>query len=102
MTSLVVLTKAAYRVRQYKDSDSDDWQNTNAIKTLGARFTTGDLDRLWDRLAALDDELRTETEQSASLFQGEPTMMYHFYEMPANFGVEDFTASWDAGHQSDP
>ena len=59
MTSLVVLTKIAYKLRKYKDSDSDDWQNSNAIKILGARFTADELDRLWDGLAVLDDELRT-------------------------------------------
>jgi hypothetical protein len=95
MTSLIVLTKIAHKLRQYKDSDSDDWQNTNAIKILGARFTAVELDRLWERLAALDDELRADTEQSETLFQGEPMMMYHFYEMPASFAVEDFIASWD-------
>ena len=95
MTSLVVLTKIACKLRKYKDSDSDDWQNTNAIKILGARLTAVELDRLWDRFAELDDELTADTEQSESLFQGEPAMMYYYYEMPANFGVEDFIAGWD-------
>ncbi len=99
MTSLAVLTKIAYKLRKYKDSDSDDWQNTNAIKILGARFTAEELDRLWDRLATLDDELTTDDEQSETLFQNGP-MMYHFYEMPANFGVEDFIASWDGSAAS--
>ena len=99
LTSLVVLTKIAYRLRKYKDSDSDDWQNTNAIKTLGARFTADELDRLWDRLATLDDELRTDTEQSESLFQNGP-MMYQFYEMPVNFELDDFISSWDGADAS--
>ncbi len=27
-------------------------------------------------------------------------MMYHFYEMPANYGIEDFIASWDGAAAS--
>ena len=94
MTSLIVLAKIAYTIRKYKDSDSDDWQLTEAVKELGARFTADELDQLWDRFETLDDVLKADTEQYESLFQN-AAMMYHFYEMPANFGVDDFIASWD-------
>ena len=94
MTSLIVLSKIAYTIRKYKDSDSDDWQNTNAVKELGSRFTVHELNQLWDRFGTLDKELKADTEQYESLFQN-PAMMYHFYEMPANFEVEDFIKSWD-------
>ena len=94
MTSVIVLSKIAYGIRKYKDSDSDDWQYTRAVKDLGARFTAVELDRLWDRFETLDDALKADTEQYESLFQN-AAMMYHFYEMPANFDVPDFIASWD-------
>ena len=93
MTSLIVLSKIASAIHKYKDSDSDDWQNTDAVKDLGARFTADELDQLWDRLGPLDDELKADTEQYESLFQN-AAMMYHFYDMPANFGMEEFIASW--------
>ena len=94
MTSLIVLSKVAYKLRKYKDSDSDDWQYTGEVKTLGARFTADELDLLWDRFGALEDALTADTEQYESLFQNQ-AMKYHFYEMPASFGVADFIASWD-------
>ena len=94
MTSLIVLSKIAAAIRKYKDSDSDDWQNSDAVKDLGARFTADELDRLWDRFAALEDLLTADTEQYESLFQNQ-AMIYYFYEMPANFDVEDFIASWN-------
>jgi hypothetical protein len=93
MTSLIVLSKIAYTIRKYKDSDSDDWQYVNAIKQLGARFSADELDQLWDRFKTLDEALKADTEQYESLFQN-AAMMYHFYEMPADFGVEDFINSW--------
>ena len=94
MTSLIVLSKIAYTIRKYKDSDSDDWQRTDAVMELAARFAANELDQLWDRFGTLDDVLKADTEQYESLFQN-AAMMYHFYEMPENFGVEDFIKSWD-------
>lgn len=93
MTSVIVLSKIAYAIHKYEDSGSDDWQHTNAVKDLGARFTADELDQLWDRFTPLDDVLKADEEQYESLFQN-AAMMYHFYEMPANFEVEDFIASW--------
>jgi hypothetical protein len=95
MTSLIVLSKIAAMVRKYKDSDSDDWQYTRAVKDLGARFTAADLDQLWDRFGTLEEELTADTEQYESLFQN-AAMKYHFYEMPENFSVEDFITSWES------
>ena len=59
MTSLILLSKIAYKLRKYKDSDSDDWEYTGEVRTLGARFTADELDRLWDRFGALDNVLKT-------------------------------------------
>ncbi len=95
MTSLIVLSKIAAMVRKYKDSDSDDWQVTKAVKDLGARLTAAELDQLWDRFGALEEELTADTEQYESLFQNQ-AMKYYFYEMPENFSVEDFITSWES------
>ena len=53
----------------------------------------GALEQLWERFSVLDSELQTDTEQYESLFQSGP-MKYYFYDMPANFDVDDFIASW--------
>ena len=95
MTSLIVLSKIAAMIRKYKDSDSDDWQYTQAVKDLGARFTAAELDQLWDRFGALEEELTADTEQYESLFQNQ-AMKYYFYEMPEKFDVEDFITGWES------
>ena len=101
MTSLIVMSKIAAMIRKYKDSDSDDWQYTQAVKDLGARFAAAELDQLWDRFGALEEELTADTEQYESLFQNQ-AMKYYFYEMPENFDVEDFITSWESARPAVP
>ena len=48
-TSLIALSKIAYKIRKYKGSDSDDSRNTKAVQDLAGRFTAEELDQLWDR-----------------------------------------------------
>ena len=93
MTSLIVLSKIANTIRKYKDSDSDDHQNTDEVQALAERFSADELDQLWQQFGTLDSKLKADTEQYESLFQN-AAMMYHFYEMPADFGIADFIASW--------
>ena len=52
-----------------------------------------ELEQLWKRFGSLDEQLKADTEQHESLFQGGP-MIYRFLEMPTNFGITDFIASW--------
>jgi hypothetical protein len=92
MTSVIVLSKIAYQIRKYKDSDDDD-HNTDAVQTLAARFSAEELDRLQERFAALEVELTADEEQYESLFQNRE-MKYYFYEMPKNFGIHELIASW--------
>ncbi len=93
MTSLIVLSRIAYQIRKYKDSDDDDYHNTDTVQALGAHFSAEELDRLQERFAALEDKLTADTEQYESLFQN-AAMKYYFYEMPKNFGIHDLIASW--------
>ena len=93
MTSLIVLAKIAAMIGRYKDSESDDHRNHRATQSLAERFTRDELDQLRDRFGTLDEKLKADTEQYESLFKSGP-ILYRFYEMPANFDVADFVASW--------
>ena len=93
MTTLVVLSKVAYVIRKYKDSDAEDYANGPCIQGMADRFTGEELERLWDRFSVLDSKLQADAEHYESLFQSGP-MKYFFCDMPANFGVDDFIASW--------
>ena len=93
MTSLVVLSKIAYLIRKYKNSNAEDYTNGLCIQGIANRFTGGELEQLWRRFETLDSKLQSDTEQYEPLFQSAP-MRYFFYDMPANFGINDFIASW--------
>ena len=56
-------------------------------------FTSTELEQLWERFGALDSRLQADEEHYESLFQSGP-MKYFFNDMPADFGVDDFIASW--------
>ncbi len=94
MTTLIVLARIAAMIRRYKDSESDDHRNHSATQSLAERFTRDELDQLRDRFKTLDEKLKADTEQYESLFKSGPTL-YRFYEMPENFDLADFVASWD-------
>ncbi len=94
MTTLVVLSKIAYLIRKYKDSNAEDYANGPCIGGMANRFTADELEQLWRRFAVLDGKLQSDTEQYEPLFQSGP-MRYFFYEMPADLGINDFIASWD-------
>ena len=93
LTTLVVLSKIAYTIRQYKDSDSEESSDSPCFQRMADRFTRDELEQLWQRFALLDHKLQSDTEQYESLFQSGP-MKYFFYDMPQDFGVDDFIASW--------
>lgn len=93
MTSVIVLEKMAQTIRRYHGTNSNDWQNTDTVKEMAARFSKEELDLLWGRFGRLEQELTTKEEQYEPLFQN-AAMKYHFYEMPQHFDFEDFIASW--------
>ena len=94
MTTLVVLSKIAYMIRQYKDSDPEESSDSPCFQRMADRFTRDELEQLWQRFALLDRKLQSDTEQYEPLFQSGP-MTYFFYDMPQDFGVDDFIASWN-------
>ena len=94
MTTLVVLSKIAYVIRDYKNSDAEESTNAPCFQRMANRFTVNELDQLWQRFAVLDSKLQSDTKQYEPLFQSGP-MKYFFYDMPQDFGVDDFIASWN-------
>lgn len=79
---LIHLCKRAQRIQSGNDAE------------FGPRFTDEEISTLWMRFRFLDEALQDE----------EPTMMpgfllreptrYRSYDLPENFGVEEFTSSW--------
>ena len=57
------------------------------------RFTLAESDILWERFESLDAALQKDEEQFSPGFQSEP-MRYNFNEMPNDFHLDDFIASW--------
>ena len=94
MTTLVVLSKIAYMIRKYKDPDAEESANGPCIQRMADRFTLDELEQLWERFTVLDRKLQSDTEQYEPLFQSGP-MKYFFYDMPQDFGLDDFISSWN-------
>ncbi len=57
------------------------------------RFSQTEAETLWERFKMLNTRLQAGEEHFFPGFQSGP-MRYYFNEMPADFGVEDFIASW--------
>lgn len=57
------------------------------------RFTLDESDALWTRFEGLDAALQKGEEQFSPGFQSEP-MYYNFNEMPDDFNLDQFIASW--------
>ena len=94
MTTLVVLSKIAYLIREYKNSDAEESADSPCFQRMADRFTPDELEQLWGRFGVLDRKLQSDTEQYEPLFQSGP-MKYLFFEMPEDFGVDDFITSWN-------
>lgn len=93
MTTLVVLSKIAYLIRKHKNGHVEDRGNGPCILAMADRFTTAELEQLWQRFEILDGKLKADTEQYESLFQSN-AMQYFFCDMPTAFDVDDFIDSW--------
>ena len=90
--ALVLLSKMVLRLPQLAQTDDPGF---DLRKDIADAFTTGDIQAITSRFAALDAALHTTTEQFVPGFQNGPSL-YAFNEMPQGFGVDDFIASWDA------
>ena len=102
----VFLCKAAIHIRCTKHPDladvPEDLRNRgrrphptslNWGSEFADRFTLAESDALWERFDRLDAALQKEEEQFSPGFQSEP-MHYNFNEMPNDFHLDDFIASW--------
>lgn len=88
---VILLSKLAYKIRFKPAGYGGDWSQD---EDLAPRFSASELDILWQRFAILDKKLQSDTEQYTPGFQS-GRMKYFFNELPKDFEVEDFIASWD-------
>jgi hypothetical protein len=106
LLSTVFLSKLALAIRLKKRPEAGDVPADLRHRLGGAhsitlhwgpafadRFAAAEADLLWDRFKKLDALLRGEREMFIPGYQSGP-MTYHFDEMPANYTVADFIASW--------
>lgn len=106
MVFLTMLSKVAQRVRALKAAEAEADPEAKAAaagltarvthtmyENLSARFTADEVETLWQRFVPLDSRLQSDEEQFVPGFQSGPTK-YNFYDMPANFEVEDLINSW--------
>ena len=92
MVCLVLLSKLAFKIGF---EPADFGYDLMKYEQIAKHLTPQEWASLWERFVALDKRLKSDTEQFVPGFQSGP-MSYCFEEMPANFDVEDFIASWDA------
>ena len=106
MLSTVFLSKSVYFINLLKHPDLDGVPaklrysatrphpiTLNWGPQFADRFTLAESEVLWERFKGLDARLQTDEEQFSPGFQSGP-MRYHFNEMPADFDVKGFIASW--------
>ena len=97
MVGLVMLSKLASKLYKLKHTSITPallWGNGRDIVYLGSHFTASQADELWQRFHTLDEKLKFQDERRAPGFQGRQSE-YNPNDMPADFEVEDFIASWD-------
>jgi hypothetical protein len=92
---LILLSKVAYKMQFASHParaafGSDISQDID----LAPRFSPAELETLWKRFSTLDEAIQSHKEEYIPGFQSGP-MRYSFEEMPTNFDVEDFIASWE-------
>ena len=106
MLSTVYLSKIAKRIYDCKHPDFDKLpqeSRDSAIRShpitlqwglhLANRFSFKEAQSLWNRFKPVDARIQSDVESAAPGYEDRPSR-YHFNEMPADFSVEDFTASW--------
>ena len=106
MLSTVYLSKIAKRVYDCKHSDFENLSQetrSSMIRShpitlqwglpLADRFSFEEARTLWDRFKPVDVRIQSDVENAAPGYENRPSR-YHFNEMPTDFSVEDFTASW--------
>ena len=109
MLSTIYLSKVANRVYALKHLDLDSPEHIgirNAAMmshpmtlqwgaSIADRFSKAEAKALWERFKPVDARVQSDVERPAPGYEQRPSR-YHFYEMPKDFGVADFIASWNA------
>ncbi len=92
---LILLSKVAYKMRfASHPARAAFGGDISQDIDLAPRFSPAERDILWGRFATLDETIQSHKEEYIPGFQSGP-MRYLFEEMPTNFDVEDFIASWE-------
>ena len=108
MLSTVFLCKAALAIRLYKDPPLSGIAEDLRGRVLGKhpitlnwgpkfadQFTPDEARSLWGRFSPLEALLQADEEHFVPGFQAIP-MKHYFNEMPADYSMADFIASWTA------
>ena len=91
---LILLSKVAYKMRFASHPARPSYGgDISQDRDLESRFSPAELETLWGRFTTLDAAIQSHEEEYIPGFQSGP-MHYFFEEMPTNFDVEDFIASW--------
>ncbi len=96
MVSIVMLSKLAgnlYKLKHTTANPASLWGNGRDITYLGNRFTAQQVAELWQRFHPLDEKLKLSEGRHHPGFQRRSE--YNPNDMPTDFGVEDFIASWE-------
>ena len=59
------------------------------------RFTGAQIQSLWQRFGPLDQALQTEEENYLPGLQIKGPSKYRLYELPEDFGIDEFVAGWN-------
>lgn len=81
---LIHLCKFAQHMAEGKDNE------------YGPRFTDKEAKTIWQRFGPLDDALQTDTEQYMPGFLARGPSRYRFYDLPVDFGIDEFVAGWNS------
>ena len=99
MVCVVILCKVAQKLYQMSRPGYVHPKGTDPSRRLYLdmirRFSLDEIGSIWQRFAILDAKLQSDVERVYAGAQGSATK-YRGYEMPADFDLDDFIASWDA------
>ena len=101
MVALALLSKAARALPVFHDPGVSENERrasagafyVNLMEPLRARFTADEARQLWQRFEPLDARLRADCDQFEPMMHVTSTR-YRFYDMPEDFEVDDFIATW--------
>ena len=82
-----------YKLKHTTANPASLWGNGRDITYLGNRFTAQQVAELWQRFHPLDEKLNLSEERHHPGFQRRSE--YNSNDMPADFEIEDFIASWE-------